>query len=165
MLNDHFALVIVVGVKRMARKLFGTDGIRGVANVDPMTGEMAMQLGRAIAHVFKEAKGKHRIVVGKDTRVSGYMLETALASGICSMGADVWLVGPLPTPGIAFITTSMRANAGVLPDDDPRLVIRFSEHTGNGLTHGKGDLGIHRIPIGFSSYPVRSEQFSHSLSP
>jgi phosphoglucosamine mutase len=79
-----------------------------------MTGEMAMQLGRAIAHVFKDAKGKHRIVVGKDTRVSGYMLETALASGICSMGADIWLVGPLPTPGIAFITTSMRANAGVV---------------------------------------------------
>ncbi|MDI7259508.1 MAG: phosphoglucosamine mutase [Thermodesulfobacteriota bacterium] len=98
----------------MTRKLFGTDGIRGVANVDPMTGELAMQLGRAIAHLFKEVKGKHRIVVGKDTRLSGYMLETALASGICSMGADVWLVGPLPTPGIAFITTSMRANAGVV---------------------------------------------------
>ncbi|MGB9628805.1 MAG: phosphoglucosamine mutase, partial [Thermodesulfobacteriota bacterium] len=98
----------------MNRKLFGTDGIRGVANVDPMTGEMAMQLGRAIAHIFKEAKGKHRIVVGKDTRLSGYMLETAIASGICSMGADVWLVGPLPTPGISFITTSMRANAGVV---------------------------------------------------
>ena len=98
----------------MTRKLFGTDGIRGVANVDPMTGELAMQLGRAIAHLFKEAKGKHRIVVGKDTRLSGYMLETALASGICSMGADVMLVGPLPTPGIAFVTTSMRANAGVV---------------------------------------------------
>src|SRR4030043_364114 len=98
----------------MTRKLFGTDGIRGVANVDPMTGEMAMQLGRAIAHIFKEAKGRHRIVVGKDTRLSGYMLETALASGICSMGADVMLVGPLPTPGIAFITTSMRADAGVV---------------------------------------------------
>lgn len=98
----------------MTRRLFGTDGIRGVANVDPMTGEMAMQLGRAIAHLFKEAKGKHRIVVGKDTRLSGYMLETAIASGICSMGADVWLVGPLPTPGISFITTSMRANAGVV---------------------------------------------------
>jgi phosphoglucosamine mutase len=98
----------------MTRKLFGTDGIRGIANVDPMTGEMALQLGRAIAYVFKEAKGKHRIVIGKDTRVSGYMLETALASGICSMGADVLLVGPLPTPGIAFITTSMRANAGVV---------------------------------------------------
>ncbi|MEW6375131.1 MAG: phosphoglucosamine mutase [Thermodesulfobacteriota bacterium] len=98
----------------MVRKLFGTDGIRGVANVDPMTGELAMQLGRAIAHLFKEVKGRHRIVVGKDTRLSGYMLETALASGICSMGADVMLVGPLPTPGIAFITTSMRANAGVV---------------------------------------------------
>jgi len=98
----------------MTRKLFGTDGIRGVANVDPMTGEMAIQLGRAIAHLFREVKGKHRIVIGKDTRLSGYMLETALASGICSMGADVMLVGPLPTPGIAFITTSMRANAGVV---------------------------------------------------
>ena len=98
----------------MTRKLFGTDGIRGVANVDPMTGELAMQLGRAIAHIFKEVKGKHRIVIGKDTRLSGYMIETALASGICSMGADVMLVGPLPTPGIAFITTSMRANAGVV---------------------------------------------------
>jgi phosphoglucosamine mutase len=98
----------------MIRKLFGTDGIRGVANVDPMTGELAMQLGRAIAHIFKETKGKHRIVIGKDTRLSGYMLETALASGICSMGGDVMLVGPLPTPGIAFITTSMRANAGVV---------------------------------------------------
>jgi len=79
-----------------------------------MTGEVAIQLGRAIAHIFREVKGKHRIVVGKDTRLSGYMLETALASGICSMGADVMLVGPLPTPGIAFITTSMRANAGVV---------------------------------------------------
>jgi phosphoglucosamine mutase len=104
----------VAGGMNMTRKLFGTDGIRGVANVDPMTGELAMQLGRAIAHIFKEAKGKHRIVIGKDTRLSGYMLETALASGICSMGADVMLVGPLPTPGIAFITTSMRANAGVV---------------------------------------------------
>ena len=98
----------------MTRRLFGTDGIRGVANADPMTGEMAMQLGRAIAHIFKDVKGRHRVVVGKDTRLSGYMLETALASGVCSMGADVMLVGPLPTPGIAFITTSMRANAGVV---------------------------------------------------
>lgn len=98
----------------MTRTLFGTDGIRGIANVDPMTGEVALQLGRAIAYLFKEVKGRHRIVVGKDTRLSGYMLETAMASGICSMGADVMLVGPLPTPGIAFVTTSMRANAGVV---------------------------------------------------
>lgn len=98
----------------MTRKLFGTDGVRGVANADPMTGEVAMQIGRAIAHLFREETGRHRIVVGKDTRLSGYMLETAIASGICSMGADVMLVGPLPTPGISFITTSMRANAGVV---------------------------------------------------
>jgi phosphoglucosamine mutase len=96
------------------RKLFGTDGIRGIANVDPMSAEMAMQLGRATAHIFKNREGRHRIVIGKDTRLSGYMLETALASGICSMGVDVLLVGPLPTPGIAFITTSMRADAGVV---------------------------------------------------
>src|SRR4030065_1862136 len=98
----------------MTRKLFGTDGIRGIANAEPMTGELAMQLGRAIAHIFKEVEGRHRIVVGKDTRLSGYMLETALASGICSMGGDVLLVGPLPTPGIAFITVDMRADAGVV---------------------------------------------------
>ncbi len=95
-------------------KLFGTDGVRGVANVHPMTGEMAMQIGRAIAHIFKNTGGRHRIVIGKDTRLSGYMLETALASGICSMGVDVLLVGPMPTPAIAFITQSMRADAGVM---------------------------------------------------
>jgi phosphoglucosamine mutase len=96
------------------RKLFGTDGVRGVANEEPMTGEMAIQIGRATAYLFRNTKGKHRIVLGKDTRLSGYMLETALASGICSMGADVLLVGPLPTPGIAFITVDMRADAGVV---------------------------------------------------
>ena len=96
------------------RKLFGTDGVRGVANVEPMTSETAMKLGRAAAHIFKNKEGRHRIVIGKDTRLSGYMIETALASGICSMGADVLLVGPLPTPGISFITSSMRADAGVV---------------------------------------------------
>jgi len=96
------------------RKLFGTDGIRGVANIYPMTTEIAMQVGRAIAFIVKTRKGRHRIVIGKDTRQSGYMIENALAAGICSMGVDVLLVGPLPTPGIAFITTSMRADAGVV---------------------------------------------------
>lgn len=96
------------------RKLFGTDGVRGVANEEPMTGEMAMQIGRAAAYLFRNKRGRHRIVLGKDTRLSGYMLETAMASGICSMGADVLLVGPLPTPGIAFITVDMRADAGVV---------------------------------------------------
>ncbi len=96
------------------RKLFGTDGIRGVANIYPMTTEIAMQVGRAIAFIVKNKTKRHRIVIGKDTRQSCYMLENALAAGICSMGVDVLLVGPLPTPGIAFITTSMRADAGVV---------------------------------------------------
>jgi len=95
-------------------KLFGTDGIRGVANIHPMTTEMAMQVGRGTAFIFKNQKKRHRIVIGKDTRLSGYMIENALVAGICSMGVDVLLVGPLPTPGIAYITTSMRADAGIV---------------------------------------------------
>ena len=96
------------------RKLFGTDGVRGVANLDPMTSEMAMQLGRAAAHIFMRRAGRHQIVIGKDTRISGYMLESALMAGICSMGVDVLLVGPMPTPAIAFLTRSLRADAGVV---------------------------------------------------
>jgi len=96
-------------------RLFGTDGIRGIANAEPITSETALRLGRALAHVFKSASRRHRrILIGKDTRLSGYMLETAMASGICSMGADVLLVGPLPTPAIAFLTRSMRVDAGVV---------------------------------------------------
>jgi len=96
------------------KKLFGTDGVRGVANIDPMTVETAVQLGRAAAYLFKDGTKRHRIVIGKDTRLSGYMLESALVAGICSMGVDVLQVGPLPTPGIAYITSSMRADAGVV---------------------------------------------------
>ncbi|MEE9615307.1 MAG: phosphoglucosamine mutase [Thermodesulfobacteriota bacterium] len=96
------------------RKLFGTDGVRGVANVEPMTAETALQLGRAIADLFKREPRRHRIVIGKDTRLSGYMIESAMMAGICSMGVDALMVGPLPTPGIAFITASMRADAGVV---------------------------------------------------
>ena len=96
------------------RRFFGTDGIRGEANVYPMTSEIALRLGRAVAHVFRHGKRRHRILIGKDTRLSGYMIETAMASGICSMGVDVLLVGPLPTPGIALLTSSMRADAGVV---------------------------------------------------
>jgi phosphoglucosamine mutase len=103
------------------RRLFGTDGIRGLANTDPMTADVAMRLGMAIAAKFRTsalsstAGWRHgRIVIGKDTRLSGYLFESALAAGIVSMGADVMLCGPLPTPGIAFITSSMRADAGVV---------------------------------------------------
>jgi phosphoglucosamine mutase len=96
-------------------RLFGTDGIRGTANQEPITSETALRLGRALAHVFKSTSRRHRrILIGKDTRLSGYMLETAMASGICSMGVDVLLVGPLPTPAIAFLTRSMRVDAGVV---------------------------------------------------
>jgi phosphoglucosamine mutase len=98
----------------MKRTMFGTDGVRGRANVEPMTSETALKLGRACAHVFRDGTRRHRVLIGKDTRLSGYMLESALTSGICSMGVDVVLVGPLPSPGIAFMTRSLRADAGVV---------------------------------------------------
>jgi phosphoglucosamine mutase len=97
-----------------SRRLFGTDGIRGVANVYPMTGELMLQLGRALAFLIRNGPHRHRVVIGKDTRLSGYMLETALASGLCSMGVDVLLCGPLPTPAISNLTISMRADAGAV---------------------------------------------------
>src|SRR5215204_5249180 len=96
------------------RRLFGTDGMRGVANLEPMTGYTVMRLGMAVAARLRQQQRHTRIVIGKDTRLSGYMFETALASGIVAMGADVWLTGPLPTPGIAFITSSMRCDAGIV---------------------------------------------------
>lgn len=97
------------------RRLFGTDGVRGVANVHPMTPEIALQMGCAIAFVAQKGKGRQaRVVIGKDTRLSGYMFETALASGICAMGGRVMLTGPIPTPAVAQLTQSMRADAGVV---------------------------------------------------
>lgn len=95
-------------------KLFGTDGIRGKANHFPMTGEIAFEVGRAAAYVLKKKHGRNKILIGKDTRLSGYMLESALTSGICSMGMNVVLIGPMPTPGIAFVTRSMRVDAGIV---------------------------------------------------
>ena len=95
-------------------RLFGTDGIRGVANNFPMTSEMALRIGMAVAHLFKRRGHQPRIIIGKDTRVSGYMLEHALVSGICSMGVDAYLVGSMPTPGVAFLANSMRADAGIV---------------------------------------------------
>ncbi|MGE0398700.1 MAG: phosphoglucosamine mutase [Kofleriaceae bacterium] len=96
------------------RSLFGTDGMRGVANTEPMTSHTVMRLGMAIAARLRQPGRHTRIAIGKDTRLSGYMFESALAAGIVAMGADVWLLGPLPTPGIAFITSSMRCDAGVV---------------------------------------------------
>src|SRR6266571_1312947 len=103
-----------------SKKIFGTDGVRGIANIEPVTAETALKLGRAAAHVFKNVarqaqdRGKHKIVLGKDTRLSGYMLENALSSGILSMGVDVLFIGPLPTPGVAYVTRSLRADAGIV---------------------------------------------------
>jgi phosphoglucosamine mutase len=102
------------------KKIFGTDGVRGTANVEPVTAGTALQLGQAAAYVFKNlesesrGRGKHKIVIGKDTRLSGYMLENALSSGVLSMGVDVLFIGPLPTPGVAYVTRSLRADAGIV---------------------------------------------------
>ncbi len=103
-----------------AKKIFGTDGVRGTANIEPVTAETALKLGRAAGHVFRTlqtqvpARGRHKIVLGKDTRLSGYMLENAISSGILSMGVDVLFIGPLPTPGVAYVTRSLRADAGIV---------------------------------------------------
>ena len=102
------------------KRIFGTDGVRGRANIEPVTAETALKLGRAAAHVFKNleaqsrSREKHRIVIGKDTRLSGYLLENAISSGILSMGVDVLFIGPLPTPGVAYTTRSLRADAGIV---------------------------------------------------
>jgi phosphoglucosamine mutase len=125
-----------------SRKLFGTDGVRGVANIEPVTAETALKLGRAAAHVFSADGGPYghrhgarpKIVLGKDTRLSGYMIETAITAGITSLGVDVLLIGPLPTPGVAYITRSLRADAGIVlsashnPYEDNG--IKFFRHDG-----------------------------------
>lgn len=100
--------------RTVRRELFGTDGVRGIANVHPMTAEMALQLGRSLAYMIRNGNHRHRVVIGKDTRISGYMLEGALMSGLCSMGVDAVLVGPIPTPGISYLVQSMRADAGAV---------------------------------------------------
>ncbi|TCP91572.1 phosphoglucosamine mutase [Sphingomonas sp. PP-CE-1A-559] len=98
----------------MARKYFGTDGIRGATNVSPMTAEMAMKVGMAAGAYFLRGDHRHRVVIGKDTRLSGYMLESALVAGFTSVGMDVVMVGPMPTPAVAMLTHSMRADIGVM---------------------------------------------------
>lgn len=98
----------------MSRKYFGTDGIRGRANTHPMTAELALRLGVAVGHYFKGDARANRVVIGKDTRRSGYMLETALTAGLTSVGMDVYLLGPVPTPAVGMLTRSMRADLGVM---------------------------------------------------
>jgi phosphoglucosamine mutase len=98
----------------MTRRLFGTDGIRGTANREPMTAETALRLGKAAGRVFRRGTHRHRVVIGKDTRLSGYMLEPAITAGLVSSGMNVMLMGPMPTPAIAFLTRSLRADLGVM---------------------------------------------------
>jgi phosphoglucosamine mutase len=120
-------------------KIFGTDGVRGTANLEPVTAETALKLGRASAHVFKNlevqsrGRGKHKIVIGKDTRLSGYMLENAISSGILSMGVDVIFIGPLPTPGVAYVTRSLRADAGIV------ITASHNPYTDNGIKFFRAD--------------------------
>ncbi|MBL4807692.1 MAG: phosphoglucosamine mutase [Rhodobacteraceae bacterium] len=98
----------------MTRKYFGTDGIRGRANTHPMTAELALKLGAAVGHYFRKSTGSGRVVIGKDTRRSGYMLETALTAGLTSVGMDAYLLGPVPTPAVGMLTRSMRADLGIM---------------------------------------------------
>jgi phosphoglucosamine mutase len=98
----------------MTRRYFGTDGIRGLANRDPMTSEVALKVGMAAGKVFQSGARRHRVVIGKDTRLSGYMLEAALMSGFTAVGMDVFLLGPMPTPAVAMLTRSLRADLGVM---------------------------------------------------
>ena len=99
----------------MTRELFGTDGVRGTANTYPMTAEMALKIGAAVGRYFrKDSSVAHRVVIGKDTRLSGYMFESALTAGLTSTGMNVLLLGPIPTPAVGLLTTSMRADLGVM---------------------------------------------------
>ena len=98
----------------MTRKFFGTDGIRGRANSAPMTAEIAMKVGMAAGLVFRRGEHRHRVVIGKDTRLSGYMIESALVAGLASVGVDVFLMGPMPTPSVAMLTRSLRADLGIM---------------------------------------------------
>ena len=121
------------------QKIFGTDGVRGTANLEPVTAETALKLGRAAGHVFKTLetqardRGKHKIVIGKDTRLSGYMLENAISAGVLSMGVDVLFIGPLPTPGVAYITRSLRADAGIV------ITASHNPYSDNGIKFFRAD--------------------------
>src|SRR5580765_1058698 len=122
-----------------SKKIFGTDGVRGTANIEPVTAETALKLGRAAAHVFKNlraesrSRGRHRLVIGKDTRLSGYMLENAISSGILSMGVDVLFIGPLPSPGVAYATRSLRADAGIV------ITASHNPYADNGIKFFRAD--------------------------
>ena len=128
-----------MSTNKIQKRIFGTDGVRGVANIEPVTAETALKLGRAVGHVFKQINSeardhvRHRVVIGKDTRLSGYMLENAICSGVLSMGVDVLLIGPLPTPGVAYVTRSLRADAGIV------ITASHNPYADNGIKFFRGD--------------------------
>lgn len=141
------------------RKLFGTDGIRGKANVYPMTGEVAFVLGRAVTSYFqKNFSKKPLIIIGKDTRLSCYMLEQAFSAGVCSQGGKAILTGPLPTPGVAFVTQSMRADAGVMISASHNSFedngIKIFDRTGHKLPD-EIELELEKMVLDPSSIPVK----------
>src|SRR5712692_35431 len=119
--------------------IFGTDGVRGTANIEPVTAETAFKLGRAAAHVFKtleahaRGRGRHKIVIGKDTRLSGYLHENALSARILSLGVAVLFIGPLPTPGVAYVTRSLRADAGIV------ITASHNPYADNGIKFFRAD--------------------------
>lgn len=142
------------------RKLFGTDGIRGKANVYPMTGEVAFVLGRAVTSYFqKTLTKKPLIIIGKDTRLSCYMLEQAFSAGVCSQGGKAILTGPLPTPGVAFVTQSMRADAGVMISASHNSFedngIKIFDRTGHKLPD-EIELELEKMVLDSSSIPVKT---------
>ena len=112
----------------MGHKYFGTDGVRGRANQHPMTAEMVLKIGTAAGHYFRRFSDRtHRVVIGKDTRRSGYMFENALPAGLTSAGMNVLLLGPVPTPAVGLLTNSMRADLGIM------LSASHNEHNDNGI--------------------------------
>src|SRR6201996_8188796 len=98
----------------MKRRYFGTDGIRGQSNIFPMTPDLAMRVGIAVGTIFRRGNHRHRVVIGKDTRLSGYMLENAMVAGFTAAGVDAFVLGPIPTPAVAMLTRSLRADIGVM---------------------------------------------------
>lgn len=113
--------------EQMKRKYFGTDGVRGLANRSPMTADIAMRVGMAAGHLYTNGEHRHRVVIGKDTRLSGYMIESAMVAGFTSVGMDVFLLGPVPTPAVAMLTRSLRADVGVM------ISASHNAYTDNGI--------------------------------
>ncbi|HQE82999.1 MAG TPA: hypothetical protein PLM14_08355, partial [Candidatus Hydrogenedentes bacterium] len=129
----------------MSERLFGTDGIRGIANRYPMSAELALKVGRAVGHLAQREERPHTILIGKDTRRSGYMLENALTAGLCSMGVHVLLVGPLPTPGVSYILRSLRCDGGILQCEGNFVLDAVHHELRLGVLEDKTHMAAHDL--------------------